>query len=48
MFNAGTGSSLQSDVFSRMSSAIMNTANNIFSGVINIERVKNPIEVAWL
>ena len=48
LFNAGTGSRLQSDGVARMSAAIMNTANNIFSGVINIERVKNPIEVAWL
>ena len=45
-FNAGTGSVLQSDGQIRMSAALMDGAAQSFSGVINISRVKNPIEVA--
>jgi L-asparaginase len=46
IFNAGTGSVLQSDGQIRMSAALMNGANQRFSGVINVSRVKHPIELA--
>ncbi len=45
-FNAGTGSVLQSDGQIRMSAALMDGTAQSFSGVINISRVKNPIELA--
>ena len=45
-FNAGTGSVLQSDGQIRMSASLMDGASGRFSGVINISRVKNPIELA--
>ncbi|ABA21397.1 asparaginase [Trichormus variabilis ATCC 29413] len=45
-FNAGTGSVLQSDGQIRMSASIMDGALGRFSGVINVSRVKNPIELA--
>lgn len=45
-FNAGTGSVLQSDGQIRMSAALMDGTAQSFSGVINITRVKNPIELA--
>jgi L-asparaginase len=45
-FNAGTGSVLQSDGQIRMSAALMDGDRQSFSGVINISRVKNPIELA--
>lgn len=45
-FNAGTGSVLQSDGQIRMSAALMNGTEQRFSGVINVSRVKNPIELA--
>lgn len=45
-FNAGTGSVLQSDGQIRMSAALMDGAAQRFSGVINVSRVKNPIELA--
>ncbi|PAX45863.1 isoaspartyl peptidase/L-asparaginase [Brunnivagina elsteri] len=45
-FNAGTGSVLQSDGQIRMSASLMDGATQSFSGVINISRVKNPINVA--
>ncbi len=45
-FNAGTGSVLQSDGQIRMSAALMDGANQRFSGVINTSRVKNPIDLA--
>lgn len=45
-FNAGTGSVLQSDGQIRMSASLMDGATQRFSGVINISRVKNPIELA--
>lgn len=48
LFNAGTGSSLQADGHVRMSAALMDSANRCFAGVINIEAVKNPIDVADL
>ena len=45
-FNAGTGSVLQSDGQIRMSASLMEGLNQTFSGVINISRVKNPINLA--
>ncbi len=45
-FNAGTGSVLQSDGQIRMSASLMDGALGRFSGVINISRVKNPIDLA--
>lgn len=46
LYNAGTGSQIQSDGKIRMSASLMNGESQKFSGVINIENVKNPIEVA--
>lgn len=46
LYNAGTGSQIQSDGKIRMSASLMNGETQKFSGVINIEKVKNPIEVA--
>lgn len=46
LFNAGTGSQIQSDGVIRMSAAIMDGESQKMSGVINIENVKNPILVA--
>ncbi|MCU0534673.1 MAG: isoaspartyl peptidase/L-asparaginase [Hydrococcus sp. Prado102] len=45
-FNAGTGSVLQSDGQIRMSASLMDGAAQRFSGVINVSRVKNPIQLA--
>lgn len=46
LFNAGTGSQIQSDGKIRMSASLMDSVTCKFSGVINIEDVKNPIRVA--
>ena len=46
LFNAGIGSQIQSDGKIRMSAALMDGSTQIMSGVINIEAVKNPIQVA--
>ena len=46
LYNAGIGSQIQRDGKIRMSASLMNGENQKFSGVINIEEVKNPIEVA--
>jgi len=46
LFNAGTGSQIQSDGKIRMSASLMDGASKKFSGVINIENVQNPIRVA--
>jgi L-asparaginase len=46
LFNAGIGSQLQRDGKIRMSASVMDGASKKFSGVINIEDVKNPIRVA--
>ena len=46
LFNAGIGSQIQSDGKIRMSASLMNAETQKFSGVINIENVKNPIFVA--
>lgn len=45
-FNAGTGSVLQSDGQIRMSAALMEGRFQRFSGVINVSRVQNPINLA--
>ncbi|NEP01125.1 MAG: isoaspartyl peptidase [Symploca sp. SIO2E9] len=45
-FNAGTGSVLQSDGQIRMSAALMDGKSQRFSGVINVSRVQNPINLA--
>jgi L-asparaginase len=45
-FNAGTGSVLQSDGQIRMSAALMEGKIQRFSGVINVSRVQNPIDLA--
>ena len=46
LFNAGIGSQIQSDGKIRMSAALMDGFSLKMSGVINIEDVKNPIQVA--
>ena len=46
LFNAGTGSQIQSDGKIRLSSSLMYGKTQKFSGVINIEDVKNPICIA--
>lgn len=46
LFNAGIGSQIQSDGKIRMSAALMDGVSMKMSGVINIEDVKNPIQVA--
>jgi len=45
-FNAGTGSQLQADGRARLSASIMDGSRLRFAGVINIEKIKNPILVA--
>lgn len=46
LFNAGIGSQIQSDGKVRLSAALMDGKTEKFSGVINLEDVKNPIEIA--
>jgi len=46
LFNAGTGSQIQSDGKIRMSASLMDGFTHKMSGVINIEEVKNPVQVA--
>ena len=48
LFNAGTGSRLQADGVVRMSAGLMDGPGNRFSGVINIQNVRNPIDLADL
>ena len=48
LFNAGIGSQIQNDGKIRMSAAIMDGATQKMSGVINIEEVKNPVQVAQI
>ena len=45
-YNAGTGSVLQSDGQIRMSASLMEGRLQRFSGIINILRVQNPIDLA--
>lgn len=46
LFNAGIGSQIQGEGKIRMSASLMDGETQKFSGVINIEDVKNPIQVA--
>src|ERR1700761_2122772 len=46
LFNAGTGSQIQSDGKIRLSASLMDGKTLKFSGVINVEDVKNPVCVA--
>lgn len=46
LFNAGTGSRLQRDGRVRMSAALIDSRQQIFSGVINSERIRHPIDLA--
>ena len=48
LFNAGTGSRLQSDCRARLTASLMDGQRQRFSAVVNIEKVKNPIKVAHL
>ena len=48
IFNAGTGSRIQRDGRIRMSAAIMGAETLELSGVINIEAVAHPVDVAQL
>lgn len=45
-FNAGTGSVLQSDGQVRMSASLMDGMVQRFSGVINVGRIRHPIDLA--
>ncbi|MCS7225529.1 MAG: isoaspartyl peptidase/L-asparaginase [Gloeomargarita sp. SKYB31] len=46
LFNAGTGAVLQSDGQVRLSAALMDGHTHTFSGVINAQRVRYPIQLA--
>lgn len=46
LFNAGIGSQIQSDGKVRLSASLMDGKTEKFSGIINVEDVKNPIQVA--
>ena len=46
LFNAGLGSQIQADGKIRLSACLMDGKSQKFSGVINIEDVKNPVQVA--
>lgn len=46
LFNAGLGAQIQADGKIRLSASLMDGKSRKFSGVINIEEVKNPIYVA--
>ncbi|ASG67629.1 asparaginase [Francisella halioticida] len=46
IFNAGTGSRVQQDGQIRMSASIIDSQHKKFAGVINVQNIKNPIEVA--
>ena len=46
MFNAELGSQIQSDGKIRMSASIHDGTNKKFSGVINIQNIQNPIQIA--
>jgi L-asparaginase len=46
LYNAGTGSVLQSDGQVRMSASLMSGSRQSFSGVINVSRVQHPIAMA--
>ncbi|MGB3509940.1 MAG: isoaspartyl peptidase/L-asparaginase [Microcoleaceae cyanobacterium] len=46
IFNAGTGSVLQSDGQIRMSASLMDGMSHRFSGAINVSRIQHPIDLA--
>lgn len=46
LFNAGTGSQIQGDGKIRLSASLMDGVSSRFSGVINIEDIRNPIKLA--
>lgn len=46
LFNAGTGATIQSDGVIRLSAALMDGQTRIFSGVMNIQAIQNPILLA--
>ena len=46
--NAGIGSVLQSDGEARLSASLMDGFKMKFSGVVNVEKIKNPILIAHL
>ncbi|NES93770.1 MAG: isoaspartyl peptidase [Desertifilum sp. SIO1I2] len=46
IFNAGTGSVLQSDGQIRMSASLMDGSSQRLSGVINVSRIQHPINLA--
>ena len=46
VFNAGLGSRLQADGAARMSAALMDGGTGRFAGVINVENIRHPIDVA--
>ncbi|WP_442589806.1 isoaspartyl peptidase/L-asparaginase [Pedobacter sp. AW31-3R] len=48
LFNAGLGSQIQSDGKVRLSASIMDGTTRKFAGVINIQDVQHPIQVASL
>lgn len=48
LFNAGTGSKLQADGEIRMSAALMDGTAGRFSGVINVQHIRHPIDAAAL
>ncbi|MBB5635672.1 L-asparaginase [Pedobacter cryoconitis] len=48
LFNAGLGSQIQSDGKVRLSASVMDGKTQKFAGVINIEDVQHPIEIASL
>ena len=45
-FNAGTGSAIQSDGRIRMTASIMDGKRQAFSGIVNVESVEHPIDMA--
>lgn len=47
LFNAGLGSQIQSDGKVRLSASLMDGKTQRFSGVINLENIQNPVEVAY-
>jgi L-asparaginase len=46
LFNAGLGSQVQSDGKVRLSASLMDGKSQRFSGVINVQDVKNPIQIS--
>ena len=48
LFNAGRGSRLQADGAVRMSAALMNGNTLRFSGVVNVQNIEHPIDLAQL